>query len=257
MAKQDNSRQQLPLYISSPQSCDYLADKQSQNIFIAPDIPVTPDLYGHLLGIGFRRSGKHAYRPHCPACRACIPCRVDSTQFKPSRSQKRVLAKNNDLSFNAIRNDFSEQHFHLYQRYQAGKHPGGTMEHFNADEYQSFLCQSFGNSLVYETRLNDQLLAVSVTDVFSNALSAVYTYFDPAYASRSLGTYSVLKQIELAMNAGQQFVYLGYYIQASNKMAYKANFRPLQLLINGDWCSFNKGEELPMQNSCLDVPLSF
>lgn len=257
MAKQTNSGRELPLYISSPQSCDYLGDKLSQNIFIAPDVPVTPDLYGHLLGIGFRRSGKHAYRPHCPACRACIPCRVDSAHFKPSRSQKRVLAINNDLSFNAVTNDFSEQHYRLYQRYQAGKHPGGTMEHFNADEYQSFLCQSFGNSLVYETRLNDQLLAISVTDVFNNALSAVYTCFDPDYANRSLGTYSVLKQIELAMNAGQQYVYLGYYIQASNKMLYKGNFRPLQLLVDGKWRSFNKGEELPMQNSCLDAPLTF
>jgi arginyl-tRNA--protein-N-Asp/Glu arginylyltransferase len=257
MTSNTQAGQQLDLYISSPQACDYLADKQSRSIFISPDIEITPGIYQHLIGIGFRRSGKHAYRPHCEFCRACISSRINVHHFQPSRSQKRVLIKNSDLSFKSITADFSDEHFELYSRYQSFKHPGGTMEDFNLKQYQTFLCESFGNSLVYETRLDGKLVAVSVTDVFDNSISAVYTFFDPDLSARSLGTYSVLQQINTTKSNGRSYVYLGYYIKNSGKMSYKANFRPLELLVDGVWQTYEKATELPFQSASLNSPLTF
>ena len=249
--------QQLPLYISSPQVCDYLANKQSKNIFISPDIEITPGIYQYLISIGFRRSGKHAYRPHCEHCRGCISSRINVHHFQLSRSQKRVLTKNKDLSFKPVKATFSDEHFELYSRYQSFKHPGGAMEDFGINQYQAFLCESFGNNLIYETRLNGKLLAVSVTDLFDDALSAVYTFFDPDVPARSLGTYSLLQQINSAKNDGRTYVYLGYYIRDSDKMSYKVNFRPIELLVDAVWQRYDKATELPIQSSSLDSPLTF
>ncbi|PCI21479.1 MAG: arginyltransferase [Piscirickettsiaceae bacterium] len=235
----------LDLYISAPQTCDYLADKQSQSIFISPDVTVTPKIYEYLISIGFRRSGKHAYRPQCSGCQSCISSRIDVQHFKASRSQKRLLLKNNDLTFKPTEALFSDEHYDLYLKYQAHKHPGGSMEQFGVNEYEMFICQSFGNSILYETRLGNKLLAVSVTDIFDNALSAVYTFFEPAFATRSLGTYSILQQIQGTKIQKKQHLYLGYFIKDSLKMSYKANFRPIEMLIKGEWKSYLKDEELP------------
>ncbi|PCH84386.1 MAG: arginyltransferase [Piscirickettsiaceae bacterium] len=247
----------LDLYISSPQVCDYIPTQESQSIFISTDIKVTPGIYQYLIGIGFRRSGQHTYRPHCSSCRACIACRVNTQQFRASRSQKRLLQKNKDLTFTRVEASFNDEHFDLYLRYQSFKHPGGSMENFGKKEYTSFLCDSFGNSVIYETRLKGKLLAVAVTDIFENALSAVYTYFDPDYAARSLGTYNILQQIQMVIDAGKQHLYLGYYIKDSLKMSYKANFRPIEMLINGEWLTYDKGSALASESSSLDAPLRF
>jgi len=248
---------QLELYISSPHECDYLTGNESQNIFISPDIKVTPGIYEYLISVGFRRSGQHTYRPHCSACRSCISSRLNVQKFKASKSQRRILAKNKDLTFNSSKAIFSDEHYDLYLRYQAFKHPGGSMENFGETEYEEFLCKSFGNSVMYETRLNEKLLAVSVTDIFSDALSAVYTFFDPEYSARSLGKFSVLQQIKAAQNRGKKHLYLGYYIKNSVKMAYKANFMPIEMLVEGEWRCYTKDDELPNQSASLDSPLTF
>lgn len=248
---------QLELYISSAHDCDYLKGQQSQSIFISPDVTVTPGIYEYLIAVGFRRSGAYAYRPHCSTCRACISCRINVHHFKASKSQKRLLNKNKELTFSAVKAEFSEEHYELYLRYQRFKHPAGSMENFTEKDYQTFLCESFGNSLMYETRLGDTLLAISVTDIFSQALSAVYTFFDPDYSSRSLGTYSVLQQIKIAKETKKNHLYLGYYIKSSAKMSYKSKFRPIELLIEGDWRTYQKDDLLPEQSASLDSPLTF
>ncbi|MGB0238925.1 MAG: arginyltransferase [Cycloclasticus sp.] len=247
----------LELYISSPQPCDYIKGNESQNIFISPEIKITPDIYQYLLTIGFRRSGSHAYRPHCATCRSCISCRIDVREFKPSKSQRRVLAKNSPVTFTSVPSKFIEEHYDLYLRYQAFKHPKGSMGRFRKLEYEEFLCQSFGHTLMYETRLDGKLLAVSVTDVFYDALSAVYTFFDPDYSARSLGTLSILQQIKAAKNRGKKHLYLGYFIQNSEKMAYKKNFMPIEMLIEGEWRRYFKGDELPDQSAPLDSAITF
>ena len=248
---------QVALYLSPPQDCDYLPEEQAQNIFLPADTNITPAFYELLLEKGFRRSGNHAYRPHCSSCHACIPCRLNAFHFKPSRSQRRVLTSNQDLTFTVNPTAFNEEHYALYLRYQAFKHPGGSMQRFDRQAYQSFLCQSFGNSAIYETRLNHQLLAVSVTDIFADSLSAVYTFFDPDFAMRSLGTYCILKQIDAAKTQEKTYLYLGYYLTHSNKMAYKANYRPLELRVNDQWLSYDKGCNVPEQSASNGSPLTF
>lgn len=257
MSTRPSTQQQLALYVSSPQSCDYLTQQQSRSIFIAPDTNITAEIYEQLIARGFRRSGKHVYRPHCESCHSCISCRVNTSDFIPSRSQKRILTKNKRLSFIAQDASFSEQHYQLYLRYQTYKHPGGSMEAFSRNEYRSFLCESLGNSIAFETRLGDQLLAVSITDVFEQSLSAVYTFFDPDFSPLSLGTYSVLQQIKQAKSQHKAHVYLGYYVQDSIKMNYKANFRPLEMLIEGQWEAYPKAVNLPDKSSPLGSSLTF
>jgi len=257
MSNCSNPQQQLALYISSAQDCDYLPQQRSRNVFIAPDADITPDIYEQLINLGFRRSGQHVYRPHCKTCHSCISTRIDVNHFKPSRSQKRILAKNKTLTFSEVPADFSEQHYQLYLRYQTHKHPGGSMQQFGRSEYRSFLCESLGNSVIFETRLDDKLLAVSVTDIFVHSVSAVYTFFDPEFSSLSLGTYSVLQQIHYAKTQYKQHVYLGYYVKDSQKMNYKSNFRPLEMLIENRWLSFTKATTLPEMSSPLDSEENF
>ncbi|MEW5056178.1 MAG: arginyltransferase [Cycloclasticus sp.] len=257
MSDKSNEQQQLALYISSAQNCDYLSEQQSRNVFIAPDAEVSPEVYAQLISLGFRRSGRHIYRPHCETCRRCISTRIDVNKFKASRSQKRILTKNKALTFKPISADFSEQHYQLYLRYQAHKHPGGSMQQFERSEYRTFLCESLGNSAIFETRLDDKLLAVSVTDLFALSMSAVYTFFDPEFASLSLGTYSVLQQIRYAQAHHKQHLYLGYYVRDSQKMNYKSNFRPLEMLIENRWLSFEKASDLPASSGSVPAAETF
>lgn len=231
-------KRSLPLYISSPQSCDYIDGETSQSLFISPDIKVDSGTYEYLLGVGFRRSGTFVYKPHCSDCDACKPSRVAVADFNLSRSQKRVRAKNKDLDIRCVEAGFNERHYQLYLKYQKSRHVGGSMENFDEKAYKDFLCQSLGESVFIESWLGDKLVAVALTDVFGNAVSAVYTFFDPDYSTRSLGTYSVLEQIEFAKSINKRFLYLGYYIQASQKMSYKKNFQPLELLHNEKWERF-------------------
>jgi len=244
---------ELPLYISPPNTCDYLREEQSRSLFLSPDISINSEIYEQLLSTGFRRSGTTVYKPHCEHCHACLPCRIRVADFKLSRSQKRILSKNSDLTFTPVSSAFNDEHFRLYLDYQAFKHPGGSMSEFDQTAYKQFLCQSIGRSIFYETRLGKKLVAVSVTDVFAQALSAVYTFFDPDFASRSLGTNSVLQQILTAKNHYKTYLYLGYYIQESKKMAYKQKFRPFELLINNTWQAYSKAETPASQSISTQI----
>ncbi|PHS71678.1 MAG: arginyltransferase [Cycloclasticus sp.] len=228
----------LSLYISSPQACDYLDNNIAQNIFISPEEKIDSVTYEYLLSVGFRRSGEFIYRPHCKACQACISCRVPLSSFSLSRSQKRVLNKNKDLERKTVNAEFNDEHYALYLKYQRSRHAGGVMENFDEKAYKDFLCQSPGESVFIESWLNGQLVAVALTDVFQRSMSAVYTFFDPDHPTRSLGTLSVLEQIQCAQSLNKDYLYLGYYIQASKKMTYKANFQPLQLFENDNWVSY-------------------
>lgn len=225
----------IPLYVSVSHQCDYLPARQSQSAFIDPAQVISPDLYEYLLSVGFRRSGKFVYKPHCEGCQACIPCRLAVNTFKISKSQKRILNKNKDLTSTIIPSQFSQEHFDLYLKYQKYRHAGGSMEKFDQASYRDFICQSIGQGYFIETRLNGELVAVAVTDVYKNANSAVYTFFDPELQKRSLGTYSILKQIELTKEQKKLYLYLGYYIKECKKMAYKISFKPLEKYQNEQW----------------------
>jgi arginine-tRNA-protein transferase len=225
----------ISLLVSPPHSCSYLADRQAQSAFVGPELLLDTALYSKLITQGFRRSGNEVYSPRCPNCSECIACRIPVTQFKPSRNQKRCLKKNQQTAVRVTAAVFKQQHYDLYQRYQHYKHPNSGMATSTANEYIDFLSSSWCTSCFVEFYINEQLAAVAVVDFLDNALSAVYTFFDPDLSTYSLGVYAVLWQIEQAQYLEMDYVYLGFWIADCQKMAYKTQYQPLQGFINRQW----------------------
>ena len=225
----------LELYISPEHPCNYLPGHKARTVFMDPEVDMDMQLYGLLAAHGFRRSGAHVYKPQCEGCRACVPLRIPVQEFKPDRGQRRVRQRNRDLVLKVQAATYLPEHYRLYQRYLATRHAGGGMDGSSESDYNQFLMSPWGKSVMLELRLGDELAAVAVTDELPDALSAVYTFYDPALAERSLGTYAILMQIEEARRRGLRWLYLGYWIAASRKMAYKQRFRPHQTLGGSGW----------------------
>jgi arginyl-tRNA--protein-N-Asp/Glu arginylyltransferase len=227
--------QELRFFATAPRACSYLSGRSAISVFADPDARLSPAVYQQLAGFGFRRSGNDLYVPACPGCSECIPVRIPVRQFRRSRNQQKIWNRNRDLGVTVLPPAYRDEHFDLYSRYLSGRHPGGGMDQPTPDDYMNFLTSSWCETLFMEFRLADTPVAVAVTDRLGNALSAVYSFFDPALPRRSLGTYSVLRQIELGRELGCDWHYLGYWIPGCGKMEYKNRFRPLQGYQQGNW----------------------
>jgi arginine-tRNA-protein transferase len=222
-------------FVTPAHPCSYLPGRDAQTLFFDPRETITTSTYQRLTEIGFRRSGSHLYRPHCATCNACIPSRLPVAEFRPNRRQRRVERRNDDIVIRMEEAAFTPRHYDLYSRYIAARHRDGDMYPPSRDQFRSFLLSQWSNTVFLSSYLDDELVSVAVTDYHPGGLSAIYTFFDPALATRSLGVFSILRQVRLCRELDAPHLYLGYWIRECDKMRYKADYRPVELLINERW----------------------
>ena len=223
------------LYLSIAHDCPYLPDETATSLLFDPSSEVTDTMYSAAVRLGFRRSGDMVYRPYCLSCTACVPVRIPVAQFQPNRSQRRCSQSNQDLSIAFLDMDYDTEHFKLFKRYQRWKHPGDAMDHGDRERYISSMLDTPVQSALLEIRKERELLSVSVIDMLDDGFSAVYTFFSPEYAERSLGTYAILALLAKARTIGVAHIYLGYWIKNCGKMSYKTRFQALEGYIDNGW----------------------
>ncbi|MDD2774406.1 MAG: arginyltransferase [Gallionella sp.] len=230
----------LNFYLTSPYECSYLATQEARSQVATPSILIDGAIYSQLVHHGFRRSGTHTYRPLCDGCQACIPLRIVVSAFQPNRTQRRVWKRYAQMEVSAHTLQDSPEYYALYQRYQHARHAGGGMDNDDYASYQHFLLESHVDSVLVTFREQGVLRMVSVVDALSDGLSAVYTFFDPDVPNSSFGVYNVLWQIELCRQLQLDYVYLGYWIENSRKMAYKTQYQPSEGLFEGVWRTIDR-----------------
>lgn len=220
--------------ITAPFACSYLPEQDERLlIFMSDSVPNITE-YDFLIGAGFRRSGTQVYRPHCEACKACESIRLPVDIFTASKSQKRIMKRNQDLTIHISDNDKPE-YYPLYESYVNQRHADGSMYPATKEQYQGFVLSPWNNALFIEIYATNELIGVAVTDNLASSLSALYTFFKPDQQQRSLGNFAILQQIELAKSLNKPFLYLGYQIDTCQKMSYKQNFLPHERFFDDKW----------------------
>ncbi len=239
-------RHTLPIapqfYVTAPQPCPYLEGRLERKLFTALQGDQAQRLNDTLSKQGFRRSQNVLYRPSCAECSACLSARIRVADFKPNRSQRRILCDAAHLRRNATSPWATEDQFTLFRRYLDARHADGGMADMDVFEFAAMIEETPIKSRVIEyTRpagpgeRGRPLSCVSLTDVFDDGLSMVYSFYDPDLIHLSLGTYAILDHIEIAREAGLPYVYLGYWVPGSRKMGYKASFNALEIFKAGAW----------------------
>ena len=240
-------RHTLPIapqfYVTAPQPCPYLDNRMERKLFCALQGDGAERLNDALSRQGFRRSQNVLYRPSCTDCAACLSARIDVARFEPRRSQRRVLRKNGYLTRRATSPWATDEQYALFRRYLDDRHADGDMADMDVFEFAAMVEET-----PVRTRLVEYvdpgappedpargLRAVCLTDVLSDGLSMVYSFFEPDLAKDSLGTYAVLDHVAIAREMGLPYVYLGYWVPGSDKMGYKARFSGLELFVGKEW----------------------
>lgn len=227
---------ELRFFRTPAHPCSYLEERQAATLFVDPQTRLDAGLYSELSRLGFRRSGDYLYRPHCDGCRACVPARVRVADFQPRRRHKRLRRRNADLTVSEEPARYTREVYRLYARYIDQRHSDGDMFPPSEEQFTSFLTCDWADTRFYCFRDPEhRLVAVAVTDLLDDGLSAVYTFFDPDQPDRGLGVNALLWQIQAAHRLGMPYLYLGYWIRQCQKMSYKSQYRPLELLDGGEW----------------------
>lgn len=257
-----NKSSTIRLLRTEPHSCSYLKDAIATTEFVSPDDDIDLQTYQFINDAGFRRSGAHFYRPQCESCTQCKPLRVLVEEFSPSKSQKRILKKNAGFNIRIASEPDPESYFLLYKNYILERHPEGDMCPPDREQFDNFICTTkpwtrfiefftsdsnnestsevgadANNELIDHEpgQVTEKLTMVAVCDFLPSGLSAIYSFFDPAQSGSSLGTYAILAQIDIASQIGVPYLYLGYWIEESEKMNYKNRFIPCEILENDNW----------------------
>lgn len=227
---------QLQFFLTIPAPCPYLPGRMERKIFTQLDPLDGPHLNNYLTHAGFRRSQNVIYRPACESCRECRSLRVGVTNFNPSRSQKRTLARNRDLSIRTVPAVATQEQFDLLSRYLNHRHPGGGMTDMDFLRFEMMVEECASETEIIEYRDYDgQLTACMLIDRLTDGLSLVYSFFEPAASHRSLGKFMILDQIDRARQEGLPYLYLGYWVPGSPKMHYKSRFQPAEILGHRGW----------------------
>ena len=241
-------------FVTTPAPCPYLAGKTERKVFTELSGQHASDLNDALGRIGFRRSQNVAYRPSCIDCAACISVRVVTGEFQANASQRRVIRRNSDLEVTACKPWTTEEQYDLLRRYLRARHPGGGMVDMDESDFADMVEQSPVKTFLIEYREPSvdgrpgRLVGACLTDQQADGLSMIYSFFEPdSDGRRGLGTYIILDHILRAARAGLPYVYLGYWVDSSPRMAYKARFRPLERLGPNGWRRFEPEQrELPL-----------
>jgi arginyl-tRNA--protein-N-Asp/Glu arginylyltransferase len=244
-----HSRDTPQFYLTAPSPCPYLQGKQERKVFTHLVGERAAQLNDILTQGGFRRSQNIAYRPACEACRACVSVRVQVERFRGTRSFKRLWRRNEDLVANEVPAEPSSEQYGLFRTYLDARHASGGMADMTVLDYGLMIEDTHVETILVEYRERDidssvlgrsagRLLGVSLTDVLSDGLSMVYSFYDPDTEPRSLGTYMILDHIRRARRRGLPYVYLGYWVEGSRKMAYKSRFRPQEHLGPFGWTPY-------------------
>lgn len=227
-------------FLTATQPCPYLPGREERKVFTTlrgRDANVTND---ELSLRGFRRSQSVAYRPSCPTCASCLSTRIPVDRFEPTRTQRRILRRNADLARRLCAPWATEEQYALFRRYLDARHGDGGMAEMDAGEFAAMIEETPVRSRVVEYHdvaapRGESLRAACLTDVTSDGVSMVYSFYDPTARSRSLGAHMILDHVAIAREAGLPYVYLGYWVPGSPKMGYKAMFRPFEVYLHGRW----------------------
>jgi len=239
-------------FVTSPAACPYLPGRQERKVFTELTGPHAVELNDALGRIGFRRSQGVAYRPSCAGCVACVSVRVVTPEFRPNATQRKLLRRHADLQVTACRAWATDEQFQLLRRYLATRHPGGGMAGMDEDDYADMVEHSPVNSLIVEYReparhgRQGRLVAACLTDHQADGLSMIYSFFAADEADRpGLGNFVIMDHIARARDAGLPYVYLGYWVKGSARMAYKVRYRPVEMLSPDGWRRMADDEPQP------------
>lgn len=223
-------------YTTAPLPCPYVHGRIERKVVTEIAGPDADALHDRLSRAGFRRSHNIAYAPVCPACSACVPIRIVAHAFRPSGSLRRVARANAGLEGFEVPSRATAEQFALFQRYQNARHGDGDMASMSFYDFRAMVEDTPIETAMVEFRdQEDTLAGACLIDRLSDGLSAVYSFFAPELARQSPGTYAILWLVERARQLGLPYVYLGYWVPESRKMAYKARFSPSEILANGGW----------------------
>ncbi|KRA84291.1 arginyltransferase [Altererythrobacter sp. Root672] len=237
-------------FVTSPAPCPYLPGKTERKVFTELKGPHAEALNDALGRIGFRRSQTVAYRPSCLDCQACVSVRVVAQEFEPASAQRRNMRDNDDLVITECRPWATSEQFELLQRYLSSRHPGGGMATMDEVDYADMVEHTAVSSFIIEYREpspdggQGRLIGACLTDRQGDGLSMIYSFYDPEHEVRTgLGNYIILDHIRRAKEESLAYVYLGYWVEGSQRMQYKIRYRPLERLGPAGWLRFSEGEQ--------------